>query len=52
MTEHFDIIILGTGEAGIFAAYELAEKLPESRVLVLDRDLISIIVAVLLWLVR
>ena len=37
MTDRYDVIILGTGEAGIFAAYELAEKRPEARVLVLDQ---------------
>ncbi len=37
MNERYDVIILGTGEAGIFAAYELAEKRPDSRVLVIDR---------------
>ena len=26
MNERYDLIILGTGEAGIFAAYEMAEN--------------------------
>ncbi len=33
----YDVMILGTGEAGIFAAYELALKAPGARVLVLDQ---------------
>ncbi len=37
MRDHYDVIILGAGEAGIFAAYELAEKCPKAKVLVLDK---------------
>ena len=37
MTDRYDVIILGTGEAGIFAAYEMAEQCPDARVLVLDQ---------------
>ena len=37
MTDRYDVIILGTGEAGIFAAYEMAEQCPKARVLVLDQ---------------
>jgi len=37
MNHNFDVIILGTGEAGTFAAYELAEKCPQAKVLVLDQ---------------
>lgn len=37
MSNRYDVIILGTGEAGIFAAYEMAEKCPEASVLVLDQ---------------
>ena len=32
----FDTIIIGAGPAGIFAALELAEKSPDSRVLIMD----------------
>ena len=34
MNTNFDVMILGTGEAGIYAAYELALKCPGARVLV------------------
>ena len=37
MTAGYDVMILGTGEAGIYAAYELALKCPNARVLVVDR---------------
>ena len=37
MNRFFDVIIIGTGEAGSFAAYELAEKCPNANVLVLDQ---------------
>ena len=37
MSHTFDIMILGTGEAGIFAAYELGCKCPNARVLVVDQ---------------
>ncbi len=37
MTEHYDVMILGTGEAGIFAACELADKCPGAKVLVVDK---------------
>ena len=37
MSKDYDVIILGTGEAGIFAAYEMAEKCPEANVLVIDQ---------------
>ena len=37
MTAGYDVMILGTGEAGIYAAYELALKCPGARVLVVDR---------------
>jgi hypothetical protein len=33
----FDVMILGTGEAGIFAAYELALRCPQAKVLVVDQ---------------
>ena len=37
MTTNYDVMILGTGEAGIYAAYELALKCPSARVLVVDQ---------------
>ncbi len=43
MSFNYDVVILGCGEAGIFAAYELAKLRPELRVLALDqgRDIYS-----------
>ena len=35
--EHFDIIIVGTGPAGLGAAFELLMKKPSLRILLLDR---------------
>ena len=37
MTNRYDVMVLGTGEAGIFAAYELALRCPEAKVLVVDQ---------------
>ena len=37
MNTNYDVMILGTGEAGIYAAYELALKCPSARVLVVDQ---------------
>ena len=37
MNKTYDVIILGTGEAGIYAAYELALKAPHAKVLVIDQ---------------
>jgi hypothetical protein len=37
MSESYDVIVIGAGEAGIFAAYELAKLRPELRVLVVER---------------
>ena len=34
---NYDVTIIGCGEAGIFAAYELKKLRPELRVLVLDQ---------------
>lgn len=33
MNSRYDVMILGTGEAGIYAAYELSLKWPRARVL-------------------
>ena len=33
---NYDVIIIGAGPGGIFAAYELAEKAPELKVAVLQ----------------
>ena len=37
MNTNYDVMVLGTGEAGIYAAYELALKCPSARVLVVDK---------------
>ncbi len=37
MNTNYDVMILGTGEAGIYAAYELALACPSARVLVVDQ---------------
>ena len=37
MSFNYDVVILGCGEAGIFAAYELAKLRPELKVLALDQ---------------
>ena len=37
MNANYDAVILGCGEAGIFAAYELARLHPELKVLALDQ---------------
>ena len=34
--KNFDFIIIGAGPAGIFAALEMAERRPQSRVLIVD----------------
>ena len=31
MTNRYDVMVLGTGEAGIFAAHELALRCPEGK---------------------
>ena len=37
MSAKYDVIILGCGEAGIFAAYELAHSAPGLKVLAVDQ---------------
>ena len=35
----YDVIIIGAGPGGIFAAYELMQKAPELKVAVLKREI-------------
>ena len=37
MSQRYDVVIVGAGEAGIFAAYELARLRPELKVLILEQ---------------
>ncbi|GLV13987.1 FAD-dependent oxidoreductase [Alicyclobacillus hesperidum] len=37
MADNYDVIIVGAGPAGIYAAYELAEKAPQAKVLMIDK---------------
>ncbi len=37
MTENYDVIIIGAGPGGIFCAYELMEKRPELKVLMIEK---------------
>ena len=37
MRKTYDTLILGCGEAGVFAAYELRRRCPGLRVLVVDQ---------------
>lgn len=37
MSEKYDVIIIGAGPGGIFAAYELLEKKPDCRVLMIEK---------------
>ncbi|NLL99901.1 MAG: FAD-dependent oxidoreductase [Treponema sp.] len=39
--KHFDCIIVGSGPAGLGAAFELKEKLPKTSILILERSKIS-----------
>ena len=36
----YDVIIIGAGPGGIFAAYELAKKAPELKVAVFERGIL------------
>ncbi len=37
MNDKYDVIVVGAGPAGIFTCYEIAEKMPEARVLLVDK---------------
>ena len=37
VTDSFDVIIIGTGPGGIFTAYELKEKNPQLRILIIEK---------------
>ncbi|MFC0274334.1 NAD(P)/FAD-dependent oxidoreductase [Metabacillus herbersteinensis] len=37
MSRTYDVIVVGAGPAGIFACYELMEKMPEANVLLIDK---------------
>jgi uncharacterized protein len=37
MKQNFDVIVVGAGPAGIFTCYELTLKLPEAKVLLIDK---------------
>ena len=37
MNKEFDVIIIGAGPGGIFCAYELMEKMPECRILMIEK---------------
>ena len=37
MTEHFDTIIIGCGEAGLYAAYELIQKAEDMNILIIEK---------------
>ena len=38
MNPMYDVVILGCGEAGIFAAYELARLHPDLKITALDKN--------------
>ncbi len=35
--EQYDVVIIGSGPAGMGAAFELSERRPELRIIILDR---------------
>lgn len=37
MNNHYDVIVVGAGPAGIFTCYELTLKLPGANVLLIDK---------------
>ncbi|MBR2531555.1 MAG: NAD(P)/FAD-dependent oxidoreductase [Lachnospiraceae bacterium] len=37
MDKHYDVIIIGAGPSGIFCAYELIEKKPDMRILMIEK---------------
>ena len=37
MKEHFDIVVVGCGEAGLYAAYELLQLCPDKKILILEK---------------
>ncbi len=36
-SNHYDVIIIGAGPSGIFCAYELAEKRPDLKILIIEK---------------
>ena len=38
MAKKYDVIIIGAGPGGIFCAYELMEKKPDLKVLMIEKD--------------
>lgn len=37
MTQHYDTVIIGCGEAGLYAAYELIQRAPDNKILILEK---------------